>query len=241
MSARIPPPLASFLRWQESRGAQGRASPTPPHPVAGAPPESVRPEPVEGPPTTRTPPPRASFLRRQEPRGARRRAPPPQPPRRISDSLNRVRAIRESPVPPQRDPHPSITTSPRRPALPHHPSFLRRQEPRRTCTPQPQARSLPPKREGQDGGAPPPHPATPPPCARRHPDTASLPPLRCLRYRLPMEVAISHRNHNIAGPHPDGTASLIVGGMVRIEGQRGLGQNQGGGVAPLQQNSWSYS
>ena len=47
-----------------------------------------------------------------------------------------------------------------------------------------------------------------------------------------MEVAISHRNHNIAGPHPDGTASLIVGGMVRIDGQRGLGQNQGG-LLPL--------
>ena len=47
-----------------------------------------------------------------------------------------------------------------------------------------------------------------------------------------MEVAISHRNHNIAGPHPDGTASLIVGGMVRIEGQRGLGQYQGG-LLPL--------
>ena len=43
-----------------------------------------------------------------------------------------------------------------------------------------------------------------------------------------MEVAISHLNHNIAGPHPDGTASLIVGGMVRIDGQRGLGQYQGG-------------
>ena len=47
-----------------------------------------------------------------------------------------------------------------------------------------------------------------------------------------MEVAISHRNHNIAGPHPVEAASLIVGGMVRIEGQRGLGQYQGG-LLPL--------
>ena len=54
-----------------------------------------------------------------------------------------------------------------------------------------------------------------------------------------MEVAISHRNHNIAGPHPDGTASLIVGGMVRIEGQRGLGQYQGG-LLPLCKNIFGF-
>ena len=43
-----------------------------------------------------------------------------------------------------------------------------------------------------------------------------------------MEVAISHRNHNSTGPHVDGAASLIVGGMVRIEAQRGLVKQQEG-------------
>ena len=54
-----------------------------------------------------------------------------------------------------------------------------------------------------------------------------------------MEVAISHRNHNIAGPHPDGTASLIIGGMVRIEGQRGLGHYQGV-LLPLCKNIFGF-
>ena len=35
-----------------------------------------------------------------------------------------------------------------------------------------------------------------------------------------MEVAISHRNHNSTIHHPVGAASLIVGRMVRIDGQR---------------------
>ena len=43
-----------------------------------------------------------------------------------------------------------------------------------------------------------------------------------------MEVAISHRNQNSTSPHVDGTASLIVGGMVRIETQRGLVKQQEG-------------
>ena len=43
-----------------------------------------------------------------------------------------------------------------------------------------------------------------------------------------MEVAISHRNQNTTGPHVDGTASLIVGDIVRIDGQRGLVKQQGG-------------
>ena len=43
-----------------------------------------------------------------------------------------------------------------------------------------------------------------------------------------MEVAISHRNHNSTGPHAVGTASLLVGGMVRIDGQKGLVMQQGG-------------
>ena len=68
---------------------------------------------------------------------------------------------------------------------------------------------------------------TSPPYAGRHPDTASLPPHRCLRYRLPMEVEISHRNRNITGPHAVGRADLILAGMVRIDGQRRLGKQQG--------------
>ena len=47
-----------------------------------------------------------------------------------------------------------------------------------------------------------------------------------------MEVAISHRNHNSTGPHAVGTASLLVGGMVRIETQRGLVKQQEG-LLPL--------
>ena len=43
-----------------------------------------------------------------------------------------------------------------------------------------------------------------------------------------MEVATSHRNQNSTGPHAVGAASLIVGGMVRIDGQRGLVKQQGG-------------
>ena len=43
-----------------------------------------------------------------------------------------------------------------------------------------------------------------------------------------MAVAISHRNQSSTSPHVDGTASLIVGGMVRIDGQRGLVKQQEG-------------
>ena len=43
-----------------------------------------------------------------------------------------------------------------------------------------------------------------------------------------MEVAIAHRNQNSTGPHAVGGASLIVGGIVRIDGQRRLGKHQGG-------------
>ena len=42
-----------------------------------------------------------------------------------------------------------------------------------------------------------------------------------------MEVAISHRNQNSTGPHAVRAASPIVGGMVRIEAQRGLVKQQG--------------
>ena len=43
-----------------------------------------------------------------------------------------------------------------------------------------------------------------------------------------MEVAIAHRNQNSTGPHAVEGASLIVGGIVRIDGQRRLGKHQGG-------------
>ena len=43
-----------------------------------------------------------------------------------------------------------------------------------------------------------------------------------------MAVAISHRNRNITAPHADGGARLVVGGMVRIDGQGCLGKFQGG-------------
>ena len=43
-----------------------------------------------------------------------------------------------------------------------------------------------------------------------------------------MQIANSHRNHNSTGPHAIGTASLLVGGMVRIDGQRGPVKQQGG-------------
>ena len=58
------------------------------------------------------------------------------------------------------------------------------------------------------------------PCAGQHPDTTLLPPHRCLRYRLPMEVEISHRNRNSTGSHAVGGASLNVVGVVRVDGQR---------------------
>ena len=69
-----------------------------------------------------------------------------------------------------------------------------------------------------------PHPShavgNPTPRAGRHTDTALLPPHRCLRYRLPMAVTISHRNQNVTSPHAVGGANLVVGGMVCIDGQR---------------------
>ena len=58
------------------------------------------------------------------------------------------------------------------------------------------------------------------PCAGQHPDTTLLPPHQCLRYRLPMEVEISHRNRNSTGSHAVGGASLNVVGVVRVDGQR---------------------
>ena len=73
------------------------------------------------------------------------------------------------------------------------------------------------------------------PCAGQHTDTTLLPPHRCLRYRLPME-AISHRNQNITGPHAVRRASLIIVGMVRIDGQR-LRVKQHGRLFPLREKT----
>ena len=43
-----------------------------------------------------------------------------------------------------------------------------------------------------------------------------------------MALTISHRNQNSTGPRADVASSLIVGGMVRIEAQRGLDMQQEG-------------
>ena len=56
-----------------------------------------------------------------------------------------------------------------------------------------------------------------------------------------MEAEISHRNRNITGPRAFGGPSLVIGGMVRIDGQRRLVKQQGGIVSYLQKNSWIYS
>ena len=75
----------------------------------------------------------------------------------------------------------------------------------------------------------PPPPREPHPlCAGRPTDTALLPPLQCLGYRLPMAVTISHRNQNTTDPHASGRPSPVVGGMVRIDGQRWLVKYQEG-------------
>ena len=43
-----------------------------------------------------------------------------------------------------------------------------------------------------------------------------------------MVVANTHRNQNTANPHADAHASPIVGGMIRIDEQTRLGNQQGG-------------
>ena len=43
-----------------------------------------------------------------------------------------------------------------------------------------------------------------------------------------MAITISHRNQNITGPHAFGGHSPVVGGMVRIDGQRWLVKHQEG-------------
>ena len=43
-----------------------------------------------------------------------------------------------------------------------------------------------------------------------------------------MAVTISHRNQNITGPHAFGGPSPVVGGKVRIDGQRWLVKYQEG-------------
>ena len=51
-----------------------------------------------------------------------------------------------------------------------------------------------------------------------------------------MALAISHRNRNSTGPRADVAGSLIVGGMVRIEAQRGLVKQQEGLFALCRKN-----
>ena len=69
--------------------------------------------------------------------------------------------------------------------------------------------------------------SNPTPCAARDPDTALLPHRSEERYRLPMVVAISHRNHNIPAPHTVGGGTLLVGGMVHNDGPRRRVKQQG--------------
>ena len=70
--------------------------------------------------------------------------------------------------------------------------------------------------------------SNPTPCAARHPDTASLPCRSDSRYRLPMVVANSHRNHSITAPHTVVCAVLLVGRMVYSDGQTAARQATGG-------------
>ena len=76
--------------------------------------------------------------------------------------------------------------------------------------------------------------SNPTPRAARHPDTASLPCRSDRRYRLPMVVANSHRNHNITAPHTVVCAGLNAGRMVHSDGQRRRIQQQEGWVPVLQ-------
>ena len=43
-----------------------------------------------------------------------------------------------------------------------------------------------------------------------------------------MAITISHRNQTTTGPHAFGGLSLVIGGMVRIDGQGWLGKYQEG-------------
>ncbi len=105
----------------QGRGA-GRLRPPshPPLPIARALPDTVRPEPVEGPhrhqhpPPPRTPP--SSYLRKPVSRGARRGAPPPKPP--SHPPLPIARALPES-VRPEPVEGPLTTSNPRH--TPHPP------------------------------------------------------------------------------------------------------------------------
>ena len=47
-----------------------------------------------------------------------------------------------------------------------------------------------------------------------------------------MQVALIHRNQNTANAHAEGGASPLVNGMVRIDGQGSLGNQQGGLLSP---------
>ena len=56
-----------------------------------------------------------------------------------------------------------------------------------------------------------------------------------------MAVTISHRNQNITGPHAFGGLSPVVGGMVRIDGQRWLVKYQEGLFSFCKKTFWIYS
>ena len=246
------PPRASFLRRQESRGARRGASPSP---IVRAPPKSVRPEPVEGSPHRQPPhhpPPRASFLRRQESRGVRRGASPSPIARALPKS------VRPEPVegsPHRQPPHhpPPARVIPAKagiqrgeargvshsiaPPLPTEgaPPKSVRPEPVEAC-PEGTRRGSPTTDSPRITPSPSP-PREPHPVALGRPtDTALLPPLQCLGYRLPMAVTISHRNQNTADPHASGRPSPVVGGMVRIDGQRWIVKHQEGLCIPLQKS-----
>ena len=97
--------------------SQGRS----PSPFALSLSKAPPPAALDDPHTPQPPPPRtpsSSYRRKPVSRGARRGAPQPKPP--SYPQLPVVGAVREPPVPPQRDPHPTATINPRRP--PHPPS-----------------------------------------------------------------------------------------------------------------------
>ena len=226
--APILPPLASFLPPSRvipaKAGIQrgmGGAPPNPPHarlPLAFPTPlthrrgdsRSARPA-AAGPPPSATSSPRrpihppSSYRRKPVSRGARHGA---------------------SPSPPSHPPHPTVRALPASvrpepvegpptpPAAP--PIVVPHRYPEVRQAGDPPSPSSPPPR--------PPHPSR----RARHPDTALLPPFPSLRYRLPMAITISHRNRNITGPHAFGGLSLVIGGMVRIDGQGWLGKYQEG-------------
>ena len=219
--------------------------------VAGPIRNSVRPAPVEACPegTRRGPSTRVTPCEGRNPEGRgtpttnpRRILGTPKPRRRGDSRIARPAKAGPSPHNHQHSPTPTPPSSYRRKPVsrgaqsgaspsPTHPSQGRFPNPFALSLSKPVLRAL-------EGGPPPPAaPASPPhprprrnhpPRAGRHTDTASLHHRSDRRYRLPMEAVISHRNRNITGPRAFGGPSLVIGGMVRIDGQRRLVKQQGG-------------